>query len=49
MNLYHKADSEWRDYNLKLIGVMSKNREEWILLDWANWLYGATMVPLYGT
>jgi long-chain acyl-CoA synthetase len=34
---------------LKLIGVFSKNREEWFVLDYANMLYGNTMIPLYDT
>lgn len=32
-----------------MIGIFSKNREEWLLLDIANTLYGNTMIPLYDT
>ncbi|CAD8132100.1 unnamed protein product [Paramecium pentaurelia] len=34
---------------LRMIGIFSKNREEWLLLDIANTLYGNTMIPLYDT
>lgn len=34
---------------MKLIGIFSKNREEWQILDFANVLYGNTMVPIYDT
>ena len=32
-----------------MVGMFAKNREEWIILDWANQLYGNTMVPFYDT
>lgn len=32
-----------------MIGIFSKNREEWLILDIANTLYGNTMIPLYDT
>ena len=41
--------SEYKDYKLKMVGIFSKNREEWALLDMANMLYGNTMIPLYDT
>lgn len=34
---------------MKMVGVFSKNREEWMLLEYANFLYGNTMIPLYDT
>lgn len=34
---------------LKLVGVYSKNRAEWMLVDIASCLYGFTTVPLYDT
>ena len=40
---------EYKQFKLKLIGVFSKNREEWLLLEYANVLQGNTMVPLYDT
>ena len=49
MNLLYHAEKEWRNYDFKLIGIMSKNREEWLALDWANILYNNVMVPLYET
>jgi long-chain acyl-CoA synthetase len=41
--------SEYNNYKLKLVGVFSKNREEWSVLDVANMLYNGCMVPLYDT
>lgn len=40
---------KYEGMNLKLIGVFSKNREEWLLLEFANFLYGNTMIPLFDT
>lgn len=40
---------EFSDLALKLVGIFSKNREEFLLLDYANVLYGNTMIPLYDT
>lgn len=40
---------EFQDLSLRLVGVFSKNREEWLLLDYANVLYGMTMIPIYDT
>lgn len=40
---------EYEDLKIKLVGVHAKNREEWMVLDYANMLYGNTMVPLYDT
>ena len=40
---------EYKQFKLKLVGVFSKNREEWLLLEYANVLQGNTMVPLYDT
>lgn len=34
---------------MQLIGIYSKNREEWIYVDCASFLYGLTIVPLYET
>ncbi|CAD8073793.1 unnamed protein product [Paramecium sonneborni] len=44
-----KEVQEYQHYKLKLVGVFSKNRREWMILDWANMLYGYTMVPFYDT
>jgi long-chain acyl-CoA synthetase len=35
--------------NMDMIGVFSKNREEWLLLEYADFLYNFTLVPLYDT
>jgi len=32
-----------------MVGIFAKNREEWMLLEYANFLYGNTMIPLYDT
>ncbi|CAD8084657.1 unnamed protein product [Paramecium sonneborni] len=41
--------NEYQNYKLKLLGVFSKNRREWMILDIANIFYGYTMVPFYDT
>ena len=38
-----------KQQNMKLIGIFSKNRYEWIVADIACMLYGLTIVPLYDT
>ncbi|CAK71079.1 unnamed protein product (macronuclear) [Paramecium tetraurelia] len=48
LNLIPKPEV-FEDQQLKMIGVFSKNREEWLILDIANTLYGNTMIPLYET
>lgn len=37
------------DTNLRLVGIYSKNREEWVELDLACTLYAITSVPIYDT
>lgn len=34
---------------MKLVGIFSKNRTEWLLTEYGNFLYDFTMVPLYDT
>jgi long-chain acyl-CoA synthetase len=41
--------SQYRNYNLKFIGIQGKNSVEWILSDIANICYGVTTMPLYDT
>lgn len=36
-------------FNMKLIGIYSKNRYEWFVADWACVQFGITSVPLYDT
>lgn len=36
-------------HKMKLIGIFSKNRYEWLATDWACILFGLTTVPLYDT
>jgi long-chain acyl-CoA synthetase len=40
---------EVKDLNLRLVGIFAKNREEWVVQDVVNFLYGFSMVPLYDT
>lgn len=39
--------SEWKDYKLKFVGVFGPNREEWVIIDVCNAMYGNTAIPLY--
>jgi long-chain acyl-CoA synthetase len=41
--------NDYKNISLRVIGIYSKNREEWALCDLANALYGYTMIPLYDT
>lgn len=41
--------AEYEGRTMRLVGVFAKNREEWMLLEYANFLYGNTMIPLYDT
>lgn len=41
--------NEYKNFKLKMTGIFAKNREEWMILDISNALYGRTMVPLYDT
>lgn len=41
--------NEWRNYNLRMIGVYAKNSLEYINLDLACVFYGLTIVPIYDT
>lgn len=36
-------------FQMKLVGIFSKNRYEWMVADMACMLYGLTIVPLYDT
>lgn len=36
-------------FQMKLVGIFSKNRYEWLVADMACMLYGLTIVPLYDT
>lgn len=41
--------SEYRNYNLNMVAVYSKNTPEYVILDAACCLYGITTVPIYDT
>eukprot|EP00826_Nyctotherus_ovalis_P056083 TRINITY_DN750_c0_g2_i5.p1 TRINITY_DN750_c0_g2~~TRINITY_DN750_c0_g2_i5.p1 ORF type:complete len:589 (+),score=134.18 TRINITY_DN750_c0_g2_i5:453-2219(+) len=47
MNL--PAEQEYEGSKLKLIGIYSKTKEEWLLTDIACWMMDVTNVPLYDT
>ena len=34
---------------MRFIGIFSKNREEWVITDFASMISGITTVPLYDT
>jgi long-chain acyl-CoA synthetase len=40
---------EFKDFDLKLFGIFSKNSVEYVLLDMAASLFGFTSVPIYDT
>lgn len=46
--LYYNTQTEGLNYNINLFGVYAKNREEWLLLEYAAYYYNFTLVPLYG-
>ena len=48
LNLANEV-SEYLNYKLKFVGILSKSREEWMILDCCNMLFGFTMVPMYET
>jgi long-chain acyl-CoA synthetase len=34
---------------MDMLGIFSKNREEWLMVEYADFLYNFTSVPLYDT
>jgi len=38
--------NEFENIDMSLIGIFSKNREEWLELEYSNFLYHKTLVPL---
>ena len=40
---------EYKDYNLRMVAIYSKNSPEWITIDAACIFYGVTSVPIYDT
>jgi len=47
LGLVYRANKEFKDYDLNLIGIMTKNRLEWMMTEFANILYRNTMTPMY--
>jgi len=41
--------TEYKHFKLKLIGIFAKNREEWVVLDFANVMFNFTIIPFYDT
>ena len=41
--------NEYNDYTVRFIGICSKNREEYVITDFAASLFGFTCVPIYDT
>ena len=44
-----KSINEWKNYNLKFIGIYSKNTANYLIADIGLCLYGITIVPIYDT
>lgn len=47
--LFNEVYDSFNKITLKLVGVYSKNREQWLLVDLACILFGFTLVPIYET
>ena len=47
--LNRKMEHQEKLLNMKVVGIFSKNRYEWIVVDFICVLYGLTSVPLYDT
>ncbi len=43
------AQQEYKGATLRLLGIYSKNREEWAITDFGCWMMSITSVPLYDT
>lgn len=43
------AKAQYKDYNLRFVGVHSKNNQEFVLTDLTNLCYGYVTMPLYDT
>lgn len=48
-NLYSEVENPEFNVRLKVLGICSVNREEWLITDLAANLLGITTVPLYET
>ena len=49
LNLPTKTVDEYHDFELDVIGIFAKNREEWILTDLACMIHGIVTVPFFET
>ena len=47
--LYSGVNDEETNISIKILGICSINREEWLMTDLAANLLGITSVPLYET
>ena len=43
--LYTPAN-DFENFKMDLVGIFAKNREEWLIVEYSNFLYRKTMVPL---
>lgn len=42
--------NEYQNHKMRMVGIYSKNREEWMIVDvGCAYLYGLTVIPLYDT
>ena len=41
--------SDWKDFNLKFVGIYSKNNTRYLTIDIACGIYGITSIPIYDT
>jgi long-chain acyl-CoA synthetase len=48
-NLAPEIKNEYKNYCLSPIGIFSKNREEWVISDFAGVLYNKVLIPFYDT
>lgn len=45
--MFYHSKNEYQNFDMKFVGVMSKNRAEWVELEIANFLYNFTMVHIF--
>lgn len=42
--MFYHSNKEFQNFDIRFVGVLSKNRYEWVELEMANYLYNFTMV-----
>lgn len=48
-NLAPVLKKEYKNFELGNVGIFSKNRQEWLLLELAGVLYNKVLIPFYDT